>query len=182
MIPYMEYDPEHITFRKLAEADLPLMHRWLNTTHVREWYKVLGKNEPALQTVADKYLPRIHGRDPVHCYLVMYDTRPVAYIQSAVIVDAINVTGIDTFIGEVDFLHKGFGVVFIRKFLKEIVFQEPEITSCSVDPEPANKIAIRAYQKAGFRYSHRTWNAGDNVAAYIMTINRESIYPSIAVL
>ena len=178
----MEYDPEHITFRKLAEADLPLMHRWLNTTHVREWYKVLGKNEPALQTVADKYLPRIYGRDPVNCYLVLYDTRPVAYIQSAVIVDAINVTGIDTFIGEVDFLHKCFGAVYIRKFLKEIVFQEPEITCCSIDPEPANKIAIRAYEKAGFRYSHQAWNAEDRVKAYIMTTNRESVFQPPAVL
>jgi RimJ/RimL family protein N-acetyltransferase len=178
----MEYGPERITYKKLAEADLPLMHRWLNTSHVRQWYRVLGKSEPALQTVADKYLPRIHGRDPVHCYLVLYDTRPVAYIQSTVIVDAANVTGIDTFIGEVDFLYKGFSVVYIRKFLKEIVFQEPKVTSCSIDPEPSNKIAIRAYKKAGFRYSRQTWNAEDKVAAYIMTIDRESIYPATAVL
>jgi hypothetical protein len=93
-----------------------------------------------------------------------------------------NAAGIDTFIGEVDFLHKGFGTVYIRKFLKEITFKESEITSCIIDPEPSNKIAISAYQKAGFRYSHRAWNAEDNVAAYVMTINRESIFKPPAVL
>ena len=93
-----------------------------------------------------------------------------------------NAAGIDTFIGEVDFLHKGFGTVYLRKFLKEITFREPGITSCIIDPEPSNKIAISAYQKAGFRYSHRAWNAEDNVAAYIMTINRESVFKPPAVL
>ena len=180
-MPHIEYDPEYIIFRKLTEADLPLMHKWLNTPHVRQWYKILGNDEPTLQTVTDKYVPRIYGRDPVQCYLVLYNTRPIAYIQSAVVVDSINVRGIDTFIGEVDFLLKGFGVVNIRKFLQEIVFQEPGISICIIDPDPANKIAIRAYEKAGFSYSHTVRNVIDGKLAYIMTLERESICPLLPV-
>ena len=131
-------------------------------------------------------MPWILRQDPVNRYLVLYDNRPIAYIQScrmedfptekAMLTDSTNAAGIDTFIGEVDFLHKGVRAVHIRKFLKEIVFPEPGITSCIVDPEPANKIAIRAYEKAGFSYSHTAWNAEDKVTDYIMTINRESVY------
>jgi aminoglycoside 6'-N-acetyltransferase len=169
MAQHIEYDPKHITFRKLTEADFPLMKRWLNTPRVHEWFKECGKNEPTFQRVAGKYLSRIHGQEPVNCYLVLYDARPVAYIQSyriedsptakAMVTDCKNLAGTDTFIGEVDFLHKGFGNVYIGKFLREIVFSESGITSCIIDPEPQNKIAIMAYEKAGFRYSHKAWNA-----------------------
>jgi RimJ/RimL family protein N-acetyltransferase len=61
-------------------------------------------------------------------------------------------------------------------------FIEPGITSCIVDPEPSNKIAIRAYEKASFSYSHTAWNAKYSVEAYILTINRESVYQPPAVL
>jgi RimJ/RimL family protein N-acetyltransferase len=187
MAQHIEYNPEYITFRKLTEADLPLIYRWLNTPHVHEWFKECGKNEPTLQRVTGKYLPRIHCQEPVYCYLVLYDNRPVAYIQSyriedfptakAMVTDSTNVAGTDTFIGEVDFLHGGFGAVYIRKFLREIVFPEPGITSCIIDPEPTNRIAIKAYEKAGFDYSHTAWNAEDNVPAYIMVINRYAVHP-----
>ncbi len=131
-------------------------------------------------------------QDPVNRYLVLYDNRPIAYIQSCRMEDfptesamlkiPANVAGIDTFIGEMDFLHKGFGAIYIRKFLKDVVFLEPEITSCIIDPESSNKIAIRAYEKASFSYSHTAWNAKYSVEAYILTINRESVYQPPAVL
>ena len=186
MAQHIEYNPEYITFQKLTEADLSLMHRWLNKPHVHKWFKECGKDEPTFQRVAGKYLPRILGQEPVNCYLVLYDASPVAYIQSyriedsptakAMVTDSTNVAGTDTFIGEEDFLHRGFGDVYIRKFLREIVFPEPGITSCIIDPEPENKIAIRAYEKVGFRYSHKAWNAEDNVPAYIMVINRDAVH------
>jgi RimJ/RimL family protein N-acetyltransferase len=181
----IKYDPGQITFSKLTEADLPLLHRWLNTTHVSQWWEVDGKRNPDYEDVINKFIPRIQGRDQVNCYLVQYDTRPVAFIESCLIDNfptgkealriPANAAGVDTFIGETDFLHKGFGAVYIRKFLKEIVFLQPEITSCIIDPEPVNKITIRAYEKAGFNYSHMAWNAKDSADAYIMTIRRESV-------
>lgn len=38
-----------------------------------------------------------------------------------------------------------------------------------------NKIAIRAYEKVGFRYVKTIWNSNDNEWAYIMEINRDSV-------
>jgi hypothetical protein len=85
-----------------------------------------------LQAIVGKYMPCIFGQEPVNCFLVLYDARQVAHIQSyriedfptakEMVTDSKHFAGIDTFIGEVDFVHKGFGDVYIRKFLKEIVF------------------------------------------------------------
>ena len=146
------------------------------------------EKNPDYTEVIRHFVPRLRGQDPVNRYLVLYDTRPIAYIQScrmedsptekAMLTDNTNAAGIDMIIGEVKFLHKGFGAVYIRKFLKGIIFPKPGITSCIVDSEPMNKIAIRAYEKVGFSYSHTAWNAEDSVVAYIMTINRESVYQS----
>ena len=35
-----------IGFRELKEADLPLLHRWLNTPHVAEWYGTDEGDDP----------------------------------------------------------------------------------------------------------------------------------------
>jgi RimJ/RimL family protein N-acetyltransferase len=189
---HIKYDPRQITFRKLTEADLPLLHRWLNTPHVSQWWEVDGKRNPEYNDVISHFIPRIGSRKLVNYYLVLYDARPVAYIQSCsmdnfptektMLKIHANAVGIDTFIGEVDFLHKGFGSAYIRQFLRDVIFREPGITSCIIDPEPMNKIAIRAYEKAGFSFSHTAWNAKDRVKAYIMTINWESVYQTPAVL
>ncbi len=181
------YNPERIIFRPLAEADLTLLHRWLNTPHVSQWWEVNGKINPDYSAVSGKFMPRIRGLEPVNCFLVLYDTRPVAFIESCRMEDfptekaalriPANAVGVDTFIGETDFLHKGFGAVYIRKFLKEIIFREPGINSCIVDPEPANKIAVRAWEKAGFNFSHQVWNGEDKVMPQIMTVSREAVCP-----
>ena len=186
------YNPELIIFRPLAEADLPLLHHWLNTPHVSQWWEVDGKRNPDYAVVSCKFIPRISGLGPVNCFLVLYDTRPAAFIEScrmdnfptektALGITA-NAAGVDTFIGETDFLHRGFGPVYIRKFVKEIIFREPAINYCIVDPDPANKIAVRAWEKAGFNFSHRVGNDEEKVTAHIMTVRRESVCPQPAML
>jgi aminoglycoside 6'-N-acetyltransferase-1b/aminoglycoside 6'-N-acetyltransferase-2 len=77
---YEVYNPERIVFRSLAEADLPLLHRWPNTPHVCEWWEVNGKRNPDYAAVIGKFMPRIRGQEPVNCFLVLYDTGPVAFI------------------------------------------------------------------------------------------------------
>lgn len=181
----MVWDIRNISFRKLEKTDLPLIHSWLNTPHVHEWFTEYSNNEPTLQMVVNKYLPRVNSKEPVHCYIVMYDIKPVAFIQwymvddypttKAMIPASKNMAGIDIFIGEEEYIHKGLGSLIIRQFLRHIVFKSFEVDSCIIDPEPINKIAIKAYEKAGFCYSHGSWNAKDKVEAYIMTINKESV-------
>jgi RimJ/RimL family protein N-acetyltransferase len=176
-----------IAFRRLEEKDLPLMHRWLNTPHVSEWWNIDGNHRPSLEEVVQHYSPRIKGKEPVDVYLIIYDDKPIGMIQSYKLDDfhqvefklKQNCGGIDIFIGEEKFIHRGLGSRIMRKFLKDNVFTDYDVPCCIVDPEPKNKAAIKAYSKTGFRYYKTVWNHNDAVDAYIMYINRDEVIEEV---
>jgi RimJ/RimL family protein N-acetyltransferase len=179
----MEYNLDRISFRTLNNSDLPLFHSWLNSPEVAKWYREGGSGYPSLDYVLEKWGKRLTGSDRTRCFIILCDNQPIGYIQCALSDDnpeykkifgiEENTAGIDLLIGEERYLHKGWGSFFITKFLKEILFVIYKVDVCTIDPEPENKIAIRAYEKAGFRYLKTVWNPIDNVWAYIMMIRRD---------
>jgi len=181
----MKVKTGNIAFRLLQETDLPLMHRWLNTPHVSEWWSLDGNHHPSLEEVERKYPPRIRGDEPVDCFLIVYDDKPIGMIQSCKLDDYpaekamfgldTGYAGIDLFIGEEAYVHKGLGSRIIRKFVKEIVFVNYDVSCCIIDPEPKNVIAIKAYSKAGFKHFKTVRNSKDNIDAYLMSVNREEL-------
>src|SRR5947209_679066 len=136
-------DSSNIGFRKLMLSDVPLMHRWLNTDFVIQWY---GKRRRSLDEVAEHYMTRINGQDPTDNFLILYEEKPIGYIQAYRIKDhpdysaclelEEDAAGVDLFIGEEDYIHKGLGPLVLRKFLREIVFQRYTVLSCVIGPEP----------------------------------------------
>ena len=82
-----------------------------------------------------------------------------------------NVAGLDLFIGHPGYIHRGLGKHILTRFLDEIVFRMPGITECCVGPEPGNAVAIRAYEKAGFR--HLKTVTVDGELEYIMVATRD---------
>jgi aminoglycoside 6'-N-acetyltransferase len=174
-----------ISFRPLQEADLPLMHRWLNTPHVSEWWNLDGNHHPSLEAVERKYPPRINGLEPVDCYLIYYDDKPIGMIQLYRLDDFPvekamfgldeGCAGVDLFIGEVDYVHQGLGSGIIRQFLGEMVFTDERISRCVIDPDPKNIIAVKAYRKSGFKYLKTIWNDQEKVHTYLMIVNRDEI-------
>jgi RimJ/RimL family protein N-acetyltransferase len=182
----MVWDKHKISFQKLTEADLPIIHKWLNTPEIARWVKWDDKDYPSFKFVQKHWLPRIRGSDPTKCYTVVYNRIKIAFIQTGLLADdpqyqhafelGFNAAAVDIFIGEEDYIHKGLGSVIIEAFLKDIVFSIYDVEACTIDPEPENKIAIRAYEKAGFRYLKTAWNPIDKVWAYIMVVNRESLH------
>jgi RimJ/RimL family protein N-acetyltransferase len=38
----------------------------------------------------------------------------------------------------------------VERFVDDVVFADPSVRACVIDPELANVAAIRAYEKAGF--------------------------------
>lgn len=172
-------DGPEIGFRRLEHRDLPLIHRWLHTPHVaRWWYEDVGTCEE----VAKQYSAYIEGREPVEPYLILYWGSPIGYIQSYLVADdeeydrligIRNSAGVDLFIGERELLYKGFGPRIIRRFLAEAVFADEEVETCVIDPEPKNSAAIRAYEKAGFRYVKTIQHSEEPEPAYLMALTRE---------
>ena len=157
--PELEGD---ITFCPLTEGDLPLMHRWLATDQVAEWYPIDDIPRPPLGLVRSHYLPMIRSEQPTHPYIVMLAGAPIGFIQTYLIRDhpeyaqAVQVddvtAGVDLFIGEPAALHRGLGPKILRRFLSAEVFGRLGASACIIGPQPENAAAIRAYEKTGFKY------------------------------
>src|SRR5262245_32439789 len=133
-------------FRPMAANDLPLVRRWLETAHVREWWTDLPEEFT------------FDGDDPaVDQFIVVKDERPFAYLQcyqqgacsdNGLGPHPAGTRGIDQFIGEADMVGCGHGSAFIRSFTDELLAADtPRVIT---DPDPANARAVRAYEKAGF--------------------------------
>jgi len=138
----------HYAFRSMTTADLPQIQRWLNQSHVRQWWGdpseqnalVSGDlDEPAME----QYIVSAGGSDfgYIQCYdLTAWNSGFGSHPKGT--------CGIDQFIGKPDMLGRGHGSAFIRAFAELRLKQRaPRIVT---DPDPANARAIRAYEKAGF--------------------------------
>jgi len=169
-----------ISFKRIDILDLSCIHKWLNCDFVIKWY---SKRKWKLNEIEEKYLPYINNERPTQAYLILYDSMPIGYIQTykihdyqdyAVFVDVNeNSVGLDLFIGEQEYIHKGLGKYIISKFLKEIIFSLSDAISCIIGPEPKNKVAIRTYEKVGFKYLKTIQVEGEDEPEYLMRISRD---------
>ena len=142
--------PDYL-FRPMTPGDLPLVRRWLALPHVREWwgdaeqqYSLVSGDldEPAM----DQYIFSTAGNP--FAYLQCYD---LTAWNSDFGPHPPGTRGIDLFIGEPDMIERGHGSALVRCFVDERLQQgAPRIVT---DPDPANRRAIRAYEKAGFEKS-----------------------------
>jgi aminoglycoside 6'-N-acetyltransferase len=173
-------DQTLISFRPLAYPDLPLMHRWLNAGEAFRWY---GRKPTTLDEITAEYLPKIEHAEPTYGFVIQIDGQPAGYIQwyrthdhpdyARQIDVPLDSAGIDLFIGEEQFLHRGLGPAIIRAFLREVVFADPRVGRCTIDPEERNTIAIRAYEKAGFHYLKAVQVEDEPSPSYLMELTRE---------
>ncbi len=177
-------DPGLIGFRPLRMGDLETMHRWLNAPHVAKWWGA----GPTMESVVEKYAPRIAGREPTRCFLILYADEPIGYIQTyrigsypdyarAIALDEA-AAGIDLFVGSVEHVNRGLGAPLIVQFLRTIVFDDPDVESCIIGPAAGNRAAIRVYEKVGFRYVKTVQVPGEPEPEYLMLIARSALLAS----
>lgn len=177
-------DAKPITFRPLAAADLPLLHRWLNNPDVARWYGLGVENarNPSLAMVVEHYTDRVEGRTPTRGYTIRVDGERVGYIQayrigdwpdyaSALDFDA-DAVGIDLLIGEDAYRNRGLGAAVLRQFLVDEVFGRRGAERAVIAPEPENKRGIRCYEKAGFRHVKTVFIPESGEHEYVMAQTR----------
>jgi len=168
-----------ITFRPLAPDDLPMLHRWLNNPAVtRWWYPAPGFDE-----VVAKYLPRIAGTAPVYPFVASAGDTPFGYLQwyrlaenpghPAAAWAGSGAAAVDLLIGEDAYRGRGLGATMLRAFVRTVVFADPGITTCFIDPHPENVAAIRSYRRAGFRELGIGAVTADSDAAWLLRWERE---------
>jgi aminoglycoside 6'-N-acetyltransferase len=150
--------PARYDFHPFTVSDLPLMRRWLESSHVREWW---GEPEPELAHIRDM----IEGRDTTRPFIFSVNGKPAGYIQYWFIGHHQNETwiadhpwlaelpsdaiGVDLTIGEADLLSRGVGSDVLRLFTKRLAGEGHR--TIVIDPDPANGRAVRACEKAGYR-------------------------------
>ena len=157
------------------------MHRWLNTPHVARWWY---GDDTSWRGIEEQYGSYIEGREPVRPYLILQGGTPIGYIQSYLVSDdeeyarlvgVEDSAGVDMFIGEEEYLYRGLGSEILRRFLAEVVFRDENVKVCVIGPEPKNVAAIRAYEKAGFRYFKTIQVPGEPEPEHLMRIGREEV-------
>jgi aminoglycoside 6'-N-acetyltransferase len=164
---------EAVEFQPMSASDLPLMRRWLEMPHMRQWW---GEPETELNYIRDM----IEGRDTTRPFIFSVGGEPVGYIQYWFIGDHQNASwitehpwlaelppeavGVDLSIGEPAKLSQGLGPAALRTFVERLLAQG--YRSIIIDPDPHNRRAVRAYEKAGFRAV--PWLLGRSGDALIM--------------
>jgi len=149
------------TFSPLRDEDLDLVRAWLLRPHVRLWYDdVAGETYPD-DTIVE-YRLAMRGEDPTDYFVIELDGRAIGQIQSYLIDDEPEYAamlqlgrpafGIDLFIGEPELIGRGHGPALIRAFLRDVGFSRYGVDLCVIGPANGNVAAIRAYEKAGFRF------------------------------
>jgi aminoglycoside 6'-N-acetyltransferase len=134
-----------------------MLYDWLQQPHVRQWW---GDPDEELALIRQIF----EEGDGTEGFVVFVDSAPVGYIQSwrpanfdgthwveeaPWLRDVPRDTlGIDIFIGPANLIAQGVGPQIIRAFAKRLfALGAPRLI---IDPDAANKRAVKAYEKAGF--------------------------------
>ncbi|QKV19819.1 GNAT family N-acetyltransferase [Oricola thermophila] len=166
-----------IAFLPVTPDDYPMLRRWLEKPHMREWW---GETETELGFIRDM----VEGRDPTRPFIFHVDGKPLGYIQAWRVGDALaggfdeeapwlhdlpaDAVGVDLSIGDPENLSRGIGTAVLRKFLAILIEEGHE--TIVIDPDEANRRAVRAYEKAGFVAYDR--HAGDSGVTLLMVLDR----------
>ncbi len=171
----------NISFRPLAPSDLDNLVRWAQEEEVAYWWHEAGSSEDLVRA---KWEARTRGADEkTRIFIINVDSTDIGLIQTyrladypdhAAEVQLPDSSGIDVFIGIPGWRNRGVGTALVRQFVDEVVFAEPSIERCAIDPEPENRRAIRAYEKAGFQHVRSYRSQLNDVDVYLMAMERTS--------
>jgi aminoglycoside 6'-N-acetyltransferase len=144
-------DTPRYRFRDVGHEDFPMLAKWLAEPHIARWWGDVSKELASIKEAMTSVETR-----PM---IVELEGTPVAYLQSydphleeghPYQDQPKGTLGIDISIGIPALVGKGHGSAIIRQFADELF--SAGARRIVIDPDPANAQAIRAYEKAGFRY------------------------------
>lgn len=150
-----------ITFRRLIDDDLPMLHGWLNEPGVVQWWE---GDDVSWGAVVRDYGSA--SEDSTEHWIACLDAKAIGWIQCYPAVDEPEETdpwfalgidrtaaGIDYLIGDRMARGKGLGTAMIRAFIVDVVFgRHPQWTAACACPYEANEASWRALASAGFRF------------------------------
>lgn len=168
-----------IKFSKLTIEDIPAIIKWIRSSHVIEYWD-------SAQNVDDihlynKYTKRLN-EDDIDTYIIQITGKSIGLIQTYFVDDLKPfkifdiAKGIDLFIGEVDYINKGYGTDIMKRFLQHQVFNDETVRYACIDPEVANERAIRVYEKVGFQIVNIAYDNHSKLLTCYMILKREDFF------
>lgn len=145
-------EPKVIALRPATEADWPLLRHWLRLPEIVAWWG------PTASTEAEVILAL--GSAHAICRIIEVDGAPAGYAHA---VDATlwgpelpdglepGTWDIDLFVAAPAHRGTGIGPAALRA-IRDEVFASTLAVACCVFAPVANERAVRAYEKAGFRW------------------------------
>ena len=145
-----------IAFRRMTDADLPLVAGWLRAPHTQPWWTHDHDYDEIAQAV--------RAEVAVEPWILVVDGRAVGYFQvydvghddeyrdacASVGVEP-GTAGIDYLIGEPELVGAGLGTRAIAAFVRDVVFGRGHWPGVSAGPDPTNAPSRRVLEKNGFR-------------------------------
>lgn len=136
------------TFRRLTQADLPLVSRWLKTAHVRVWWPDAERQVALMEQ--DMENPAIDMQivsliQHPFAYVHDHDARAFDLPQYADLPQGTRVMA--TFVGDPDFLGQGHSVGFIDARVRDLRRHYPMV---AVGPNTTDTRSISIFSQAGF--------------------------------
>jgi len=153
------------TFKPAIESQRELIHQWLRQDYIHEWIHGQGlQNTLSGLEKFFQYQAKGKGLDRqselTQHWIGCDDDKPFVYLLTSNVfkntadsyakyseLDGLAIT-LDIFIGDTEYVGKGFASTVIKEFL---LSQFSDISEVFIDPEKGNVKATHVYQKVGFR-------------------------------
>jgi aminoglycoside 6'-N-acetyltransferase len=173
----MNADLSAYSFRPAVAGDLPRLRRWLHAPEVVRWWGDPREQFELLR--ADLSEPRMAMR------IVSFNGRPFAYAQDYAVHawPQPHLThlprgsrAIDSFIGWPSMVGRGHGSAYLNLLAQRLYAEGAPLVA--IDPAADNLRALRAYERAGFRFEARVETEGGQSALMIYNPMRQASSPS----
>ena len=160
-----------IRLRPVSDADWPLIRGWLGRADIERWWGPKASSEAAVIMAMSS--------EQAICRMIMADGESVGYAHA---VDAMlwgetlpdglapGTWDIDLFIASPKFRGQGLGQRALG-LIRDEVFATTLAVAVCIFASIANERAVRAYEKAGFRWQG-VWNEPGTGPSWFMTAER----------
>jgi aminoglycoside 6'-N-acetyltransferase len=135
-----------------------MMTRWLAAPHVKAFYQPA---QISLDEVIERYGPRLAEAWPTRCHIALSHDHPFAYLQCyrnadwpewSATMDVEGGLSIDLYIGDADFVGRGFGRAMLAAYVREAFAIFPDERLCYIAHAADNRPALASSQAVGFRF------------------------------
>lgn len=130
-----------------------LMYKWCSQEFIYEWFE---QRKLSYEEIENKYKNKLLANQQ-QLFLINYNENKIGFVQiykyddkkSKTLIKYDNIYEYDIFIGESEFLSKGFGVKIVN-YINNYIYENYLCDCIVLRPFKRNERAVKCYEKSGF--------------------------------